>query len=76
MRFPWTRPHSDLEDRLEKLERRITAIGLEWDEVQGKLFRLAGRLAKADKRAAMRQMQALESEDPEDIPRNDQNGWR
>jgi hypothetical protein len=76
MRWPWQRPAPDVEDRLEKLERRFAALSLEWDETQGKLFRLAGRLAKADKRAALRQMQQLEEQDPEDIPRDTQNGWR
>jgi uncharacterized coiled-coil protein SlyX len=52
MRFPWSRPANDVEERVERLERAIRDLQLDWDQTYEKFRILAMRLAKRDKREA------------------------
>jgi hypothetical protein len=48
--FGWLRPRPDLEERLEKLERALRDIQVDWDQTYEKFRILNLRLAKRVKR--------------------------
>lgn len=55
MRWPWTSSEpaqDDLDGRVAKLERQMTALQLEWSEVVDKLLHRIQRQAKRDRDAA------------------------
>lgn len=50
MRFPWSKPTPDVEERLAKLERAVRDLVLDWDQTYEKFRLLSLRLSKRAKR--------------------------
>lgn len=50
MRFPWSRRADDTEERLERLERAIRDLQVDWDQTYEKFRNLNLRFAKREKR--------------------------
>jgi succinate dehydrogenase/fumarate reductase-like Fe-S protein len=69
MRFPWSRPAPDLEIRLEKLERVVRDLVLDWDQTYEKFRLLSLRLSKRAKRAEEQEQGELEPETVEPYER-------
>jgi len=54
VRFPWSRPELDVEERLVKVERTVRDLVLDWDQTYEKFRLLSLRLSKRDKREELR----------------------
>ena len=50
MRWPWSRQAPDLEERVERLERAIRDLQVDWDQTYEKFRILLMRLSKREKR--------------------------